>query len=361
MAFEDFVGFIVLAAIAAAAIRYFSSRRLSSGGTVAAASAIWATGFLCALLAVADQDSAQRADALQEAEPLGGLRTSWSARGNGPGDADSVESWFRRVYESRPELTGSQAMSTDGGTLGPSDVGQGRAARSSGINRADCVALARTDTLAFLRLALENYEASVSDYTVTMTRQQRSDKGRLGRWETVLCKFRQRPLNVFLKWKKGAGRIDRALYAPALVGPQMRVHPTGLAGLFSPVVKVDLDGKHAKVAKRIQNFGFGKTLSRLVARGTGARAKGELSDRFLGQRDVAGRAALAVEWRFPHKAPYPYGRVVVQLCRETLLPVAISMWDARGELQGCYIYKDLRLNVGLTDEDFSPESCRLVD
>ena len=47
--------------------------------------------------------------------------------------------------------------------------------------------------------------------------------------------------------------------------------------------------------------------------------------------------------------------------RTTLLPVAISMWDARGELQGSYIYKDLRLNVGLTDEDFSPESCSLVD
>ena len=137
------------------------------------------------------------------------------------------------------------------------------------------------------------------------------------------------------------------------------MHPTGLAGLFRPVVKVDLDGKHAKVAKRIESFGFGNTLSRLVARGIGARGKGELSGRFLGQTDVAGRPALAIEWRFPDKAPYPYGRVEVQLCAETLLPVAISMWNFEGELQAAYTYSDLRLNVGLTDDNFSPKACGL--
>ena len=373
MALHDFMGVIALAAVAAVAIRYFSSRRQGTGSSAAAVSALLVVGFLCALLALAEQDSVRRAVAPRTGDRLCAPQAPRPVQRQGA-NACSVAAWFRLVYEAPPEPVAPELIGAGVG-FDPADsdkefepavvnrpairAASAPAPAGESSTAADYVALAQTDTVALLKLAMKKYEASVSDYAVTMTRRERSDEGKLGRREIVLCRFRQRPFSVFLKWEKGAGKIDRALYAPSLLGPQIHVHPTGLAGLFASVVKVDLDGKHAKVAKRIQNFGFGNTLSRLVARGTGAPGKNELSARFLGQTDVAGRPALAIEWRFPHKDPYPYGRVVVQLCAETLLPVAISMWNFQGQLQAAYTYSDLRVNVALTDDDFSPKACGL--
>lgn len=223
----------------------------------------------------------------------------------------------------------------------------------------DPAELARTDPLALLELARRRYDESVHDYTVILVKQERDDDGTLGDVETLWCKFREAPLNIFLAWREGAGRIDKALYCPTVLGPDVLVHPTGLAGLLAPVVRISFSGEHAEAAARIKDFGFRRMLARLIDKAASANGSRELVSTFLGETVVCGRPALGLEWRLPPDRGHQYGRIVIQLCRETLLPLTVAMWNWQDELQARYVYRNVQLNVNLSDEDFSKDRCGL--
>lgn len=219
--------------------------------------------------------------------------------------------------------------------------------------------MAEKDPLSLLSLARQNYESAVRDYTVTMVKQERDGKGRLGKEETVFCKFLREPRGVFLQWKAGADRIDKALYAPTLVGSDVVIHPTGMAGLLASSLKLSPDGEHGESLKRVTSFGFASVYDLLIERGRDALGHGDLTTVFLGEMTVEGQAAMAFQWLLPAGRGYPCGRIVVYLCRETLLPLTITTWDWAEQLQSKYVYKDLRANLALTATDFSRKACGL--
>jgi outer membrane lipoprotein-sorting protein len=53
---------------------------------------------------------------------------------------------------------------------------------------------------------------------------------------------------------------------------------------------------------------------------------------------------------------YYSARGTVWVSPETLLPTRIEIFDANDELYERYVYRDVRLNIGLTDLDFNPEN-----
>ncbi|MBN2581786.1 MAG: DUF1571 domain-containing protein [Planctomycetes bacterium] len=381
MAFADLVGVAVLAAIGGLTVKYFGDRRRSSDSSASLAGAAVTVSFLCVLAVV--EGHAPGVLAVMVAPPGSEVR---SALIDSPQSADhmddlAVSAAWTDADPFSPETVGgvwpgaglaASSLFAEGDDAEPTalglyvpewmvwhDTSPAPAAASTTTDGVDHEILAGRDTLALLQLARRKYDESVSDYTATLSRRLRDDDGTFGPQESMQCRFRQEPFNVFLKWNKGAGKVDKALYAPALHGPQLHVHPTGLAGFFAPVVKVDLDGRYAKTAGGITQFGFAHTLERLIARGAGARVQGELSESYLGVRQVGGRPTLALQWRLPQRDDYPYGRIVVQLDRESLLPLSIAMWDWNDELQAEYVYENVTLNVGLDDADFSLRACGL--
>lgn len=219
--------------------------------------------------------------------------------------------------------------------------------------------LAREDSLALLVAARSRYERNINSYRFTLIKQERGDNGKLGVEEAIVCRWLRAPLGVFLKWDRGAGRIDKALYAPAILGSQIAVHPTGLAGLFASSVKIDLDGDYAKDLKRITGFGFRSVFDLLIERGSEARRQGDLASSFLGQTTVGDQAALAFQWILPAGRGYPYGRILVHLSTETLLPLKVAMWDWDERLKARYEYRDLQTNIALTARDFTEAACGL--
>lgn len=219
--------------------------------------------------------------------------------------------------------------------------------------------IARRDPVVLLRLAKAQYQRTVRDYTATLVKQRRAENGKLLPPETILCKVRRQPYSVFLAWSGGADRIDRALYAPGILGPVVYVHPTGLAGLLASTVKADPKGRYAEHLSRLVNFGFDHTLDLLITRATNARAAGHLTANSLGETVVDGRAAVAIQWLLPPGHGYPYGRIVITLCHDTLLPLTIAMWDWNEKLLASYAYRDLRTNVALTTDDFTLQACGL--
>jgi outer membrane lipoprotein-sorting protein len=53
---------------------------------------------------------------------------------------------------------------------------------------------------------------------------------------------------------------------------------------------------------------------------------------------------------------YYAARGTVWVSPESLLPTRIEIFDANGELYERYVYRDVKLNIGLTDLDFDPEN-----
>ena len=90
---------------------------------------------------------------------------------------------------------------------------------------------------------------------------------------------------------------------------------------------------------------------------------------FSGSVTPARPAVVSVRHRYPSWGPrkikagqtlfiprYYSARGTVWVSPETLLPTRIEIFDANDELYERYVYRDVRLNIGLTDLDFDPEN-----
>mgnify|MGYP000687022480 CR=1 FL=1 len=219
--------------------------------------------------------------------------------------------------------------------------------------------LAEKDPLSLLRLARTNCESAVRNFTATLIKQERDEKGRLGKEETLRCKFLREPRGVFLQWQAGADRVDKALYAPILTGADVLVHPTGLAGALAKSVRLSPTGEYAESVRQITSFGLTGVYDALIARCTDAQSRGDLTTMYLGETTFEGQSALAFQWMLPAGRGYPCGRIVLYLCCDTLLPLTISTWDWSEKLQSRYVYRDLQTNVSVSAADFSLKACGL--
>ena len=59
---------------------------------------------------------------------------------------------------------------------------------------------------------------------------------------------------------------------------------------------------------------------------------------------------------YPAKPDYPAKLTVWYLDVDCLLPLAMEGYDWDDQLSCSYVFKDIKLNVGLGDADFAPEA-----
>ena len=77
---------------------------------------------------------------------------------------------------------------------------------------------------------------------------------------------------------------------------------------------------------------------------------------FGGYGDVSGRKAICLIRYLPAKDDYPARKTVVFIDVEHLVPLLIEGYDWDENLSSRYVYKNVRFNVGLTEQDFLPEA-----
>jgi len=227
--------------------------------------------------------------------------------------------------------------------------------------------LAKTDPLALLRLALDRYERSVRDYTCTFTKQE-CINGRMSQEQQIEVKFKEDPFSVLMHWKRNPGAARRVLYVAGRWQkddkPLAVVEPQGaIARLLVKSVYRPIHGEDAQKASRrtIDQFGFGNTLRLILKYSEIAAERGELSLKYVGTSQVDGRPTYVFERRLPYTGEdgfYPDRVLVVHLDQEWLLPTECFCFadDAKQQLLGHYKLTNVRLNVGLTDEDFTRQA-----
>jgi outer membrane lipoprotein-sorting protein len=195
--------------------------------------------------------------------------------------------------------------------------------------------------------------AAVRDYTATYEKRERAiDRGEP---QTIRLSFRK-PLDVRLDWLDDKGRVDQtAVYRQGMNDGKLVARRSGMLGSMVGTVRLDPHDKRALEDSRhpITEVGLGYIIDRLAR----DLRDGRVTSRPVVEDTVDGRPA----WRFQLDAPpgVPLfgiagaARAIVWVDRALTLPVKVEILDAAGAMIERHHFKNLRVNVGLTDAVFT--------
>lgn len=211
------------------------------------------------------------------------------------------------------------------------------------------------EDLASIFFGMEAAYDRVNDYTARFTRQERV-VGILRLREEALLKF-QRPDRIYLRWISGPPKGREILFVKGRDDDRALVHEPGLvSGFFTTLLTPDSPRVLRESRHPITDVGLGRLIELLVSNARRALERGELTLRDLGVAEDSGRRVSRLEVmlpRDPGRGYYCY-RALVSIDLEWGLPVAATIfgWDDR--MVADYRYRDLRLNPGLSANDFDP-------
>lgn len=208
-----------------------------------------------------------------------------------------------------------------------------------------------------LNYCLNHYQGRYQDYTCTLIKQERL-RGKVGKVQTVAVKFRNKPFSVAMKWVKNAPIGDRVLYIEGKYGGKMLVRPRGLIGKLVGTVMRKPDGKDARKnsLRTVDKFGFERSLQSLLTYYEAGRAAGELGMAYGKEAEVAGRRAVVLVRYLTDDPKYPSYKTLAYIDLEYLVPICVEGFDSKDNLICRYVFKDMKFNVRLTDQDFTPQA-----
>jgi len=235
--------------------------------------------------------------------------------------------------------------------------------RSFGHNPSDVVRgleeLAESDHIVLLKKCLANYERNYRDFTCTFIKQERIH-GEFKPEQEISVKHMISPFSVAMAWTRNAPIGDRVLYVEGKYNDQMLVRPKSkfLRTLVGGYVLREPDGKEAmkNTLRPVNMFGFGRGLKGLIDVYTQAKRKGDLKIARGENAKVAGRDCVVLIRYLPPKNDYPAWKTLTYIDVEYMVPICIEGYDWDKKRQCRYLYKDLKFNVGLTEDDFTPRA-----
>lgn len=230
-------------------------------------------------------------------------------------------------------------------------------------------AMALEDPVAFLEMALDQFQRRVRDYTLTFSKREQIN-GRLSNLQVIEAMVRESPFSVRLEWADNAGPCSRVLYVTdrwTKHGQAMAlIEPGPIARLFVAYVMRPIHGPDARrhTRRTVDKFGLGNCLRLTLKYCHVARQQGILDVRCRGTAQLDGSPTLVFERRLPYTDEdgfWPDRLLVLHVDKATLLPklcIAYADLDRR-TLLGRYQFSDVCLNVGLADAVFTAEGMGL--
>lgn len=217
-------------------------------------------------------------------------------------------------------------------------------------------AASQEELLQWLDRAEQRF-GEVHDYTAIFLRREMI-RGFLREQETIHLRF-QRPFKVYMKWLEGPGKGREGLYVAGSNEDRFLVHE---ARGFRSLVTAAMEPDHPRVLQEsrhpITDVGIGRLLEIIAGNARRGSREGVLRLLDRGPGDVAGRPVRQIEGilpRDPSQGYYCY-RVLVSFDQENGLPLRVVVYDWNNRVVEEYTYTELRLNPGLTDQDFDPDN-----
>jgi outer membrane lipoprotein-sorting protein len=216
------------------------------------------------------------------------------------------------------------------------------------------VAFGQTSPTEFERLLKEMTQAyaQVDHYTATFLTQERV-AGELGPKQWLVLKFKK-PFKVYLRWLKGKHEGRQALYPAGADGNELWVRLPVLVGTVT--ISLDPQSPRARKDSRhpITDVGIGRLIDFITDSVYRGLQRGELTIEDGSQHATFDRPTQRFRLHFPADPAKGYYcmTALIDVDREHRLPIYAEIFDWDGQLVERYGYVDLRLNPGLTNQDF---------
>lgn len=226
--------------------------------------------------------------------------------------------------------------------------------------------------LDIARQGLEHLRADIRDYSCTLVKQERIN-GVLNEQEYMYTEIRNRqvqngqvvvPFGVymyFLKPDKAKGR--EVIYVEGRNENKLVAHEANFLKTFG-AVWLDPNGPIAMRGNLypITDVGVETLILKLLEKGERDRQRGEVDVKFIPNAKLNGRICTVLQVTHPERRPYfDFHIAQIFIDDEYNVPVryVAYSWPTRPggnpELIESYTYLNLKLNVGLTDDDFNHE------
>jgi outer membrane lipoprotein-sorting protein len=214
------------------------------------------------------------------------------------------------------------------------------------------VGAARRADVATWNDVVERYE-HVHDYTALYEKEERAISN--GERQTIRLAFRK-PLDVRLEWVNDKGKVDQiAVYRRGHNDGKVVARRSGFLGGLAGTVTLDPHDRLALQDSRhpITEVGLGHIIERVSE----ALRRSQIAVRGVHETVLDGRPAYQFDLEATSGASVlgveGARRGVVWIDRELKLPVRVDVFDAKNTLLERHRFKDLRVDVGLTDKTFS--------
>jgi hypothetical protein len=223
--------------------------------------------------------------------------------------------------------------------------------------------------ITMARASLEHIRANVRDYTALFVKRARVD-AQLSELEYAQIKIRNRkvengritvPLSVYMGFQKPDSIKGReVLWVEGRNNGKIIAHEAGFRNLAN--VKLDPTGYLAMRGQRypISEMGIENLVIKLIETAERDRRYGECDVQFYANAKVGDEICNMIEVIHPVERPYfEFHRAQVFFSQRLNVPIRYASWswptEPGGEpvLEEEYTYLNIKLNVGLDDQDFN--------
>jgi outer membrane lipoprotein-sorting protein len=190
------------------------------------------------------------------------------------------------------------------------------------------------------------------DYTCKLDKEV-CKKGVLYQDAAILVKYKK-PKHYYFRWQQGPARGREVIYVDGRNQNQLVAHPGGVLRFLT--LHLDPRGHLAMKANRhsLQHSGMEKIVELMASNYDLALKLGIDAIHCTGRSRFDGRDAWVIEGAFPPNEGFYAHRIILWVDRTIGLPVKIVIFDKSDRLVEAYAFRDLKVNVGLTEEDFNP-------
>lgn len=261
------------------------------------------------------------------------------------------------------------------------DSGNGLAELAAPISHTngdqDVVASSISEVLRIAEESLAQVRMGVDDYTATLIKQESIDSV-LGEANEMFIKLQCRhrggkvdetePMRVYLRFDRPESVAGReVIWCEDLHDGQMVAHEAGLLGMLT--VRLDPNGMIAMRGQKypISDIGLTNLLKKLIERGQQDLDDPSVSVTIEKGIEIDGIPCdlIRVQRTKPSGRPNDFSLAEICLDRARNLPIRYTAYgwpaddqstDTKLPLLESYTYRNIKINVGLTEADFDPSN-----
>jgi len=202
----------------------------------------------------------------------------------------------------------------------------------------------------FLQMCLDRYDREVHGYSSILVKKERV-AGNLKPLEVVEVHFREQPFSVFMSWKQGAGKAQRALYVEGENNNKMKARPAGFLLQNLGIFTRDIDAPDVRASGRylVTQFGIKLGTVRTLNAMLSAKGRNVLHVEYKGVfrvPDTGDRLCYKIV-RTPYDPPEDLegvNELTIYIDTETWLQVGSILKDSAGKLIAEYFFRNIKLN-----------------